>query len=65
MSGKELPISFHKEGLNREYTASNKRLVSEFQLEFTSLYDSVSKVYNYYSLNTELIDINDIDSRWK
>lgn len=66
ISGKNIPVKFAKDGLNLDYTGSNNRLKKQMEgLVFTPITDSFKKVYNYYSQNRELIDINNIDFRWE
>lgn len=65
LSGRKQEIEIIKSGLNLEYTASNKRATAEFALNFKPLRDSIEQVYNYYSQNEDLIDVSNIDARWK
>jgi len=58
-------VSFVKEGLNLEYTASNKRMKAEFPFTFTSIETAIEKVYRYYFNQKDTLNINGIDSRWK
>ena len=58
ISGKQLPIYVAKEGLGKEYTADNKRLLSEISgLGYTSLRDSISELYDWYTNCKDTIDI--------
>lgn len=45
------------EGLANEYTASNKRLLAEIPISFTSLEDSVKAMYDYYISIKETLDL--------
>jgi len=65
LSDKNQEIEIIKSGLNLEYSASNKRATADFALSFTPLKDSVEQVYNYYCQNEDLIDVLNIDARWK
>lgn len=58
-------ITFSKRGFNMEYTASNKRVKSEFNPCFTSIRDSVKEVFNYIRSIKSEINILEIDNRWK
>lgn len=65
ITGVNSSIKFQNEGLSNEYTGINERIQSEYNIKYTSIYDSVKKVFDYYKLNSEAIDIENIDSRWK
>lgn len=65
LSGKKLKLKVKYKGLNLEYTASNKRLLQEFSIEFTPIYDTVKQVFEYYYQLKDTIDLSDIDARWK
>lgn len=57
LSNYSLKIKIQKKGFNKEYTCSNERLITELQtFKFTSLEDSVKKLYNYYYMNIESVD---------
>lgn len=58
-------LEIKNSGLNLEYTASNRRLISEFSINFTPIKDAIKHVYDYYYQLKETIDISDIDARWK
>ncbi|MCM1451582.1 MAG: NAD-dependent epimerase/dehydratase family protein [Clostridium sp.] len=60
----DLKIHIEKEGFNREYTADNSRLVNEFDT-FTSLKDSIIKVYTHIKNNKHLIDLDRLSGKWK
>lgn len=58
ISGKQLPIYVAKDGVGKEYTADNKRLLSELKdFEYTSIKDSIRELYDWYSSCKETIDI--------
>lgn len=63
LADKEESVSFQNAGLNKEYTASNSRLIKEFA-DFTSLDESLIKIYQYVK---EIPDLSaeDVDGRWK
>ena len=49
VSKKELPVYVCKEGLAKEYTASNKRFLDECPgFEYTSLECAIESLYNWY-----------------
>lgn len=61
LSGKGLPILIKKEGLNSEYTCDAERLRREIPgLEFTSIADGISELFNYYSNKIKDIKKEDI-----
>lgn len=50
-------VEVRNEGLNKEYTASNKRFLEEFpSFQYTSIDDSVRKLYSYYMDNPIKVD---------
>lgn len=57
VSNKENRIIVCNDGLANEYTASNKRLVSEIPYNFTPIENSVKEMYEYYSQIKETLDI--------
>jgi GDP-L-fucose synthase len=59
-----LPITFKKDGLNLEYTASNERWLSEYDSDLTTIKDSLKKVHTRMHQLSSSVDITDIDSRW-
>ena len=65
LSNNKNAICFAKEGLNLEYTASNKRMKAEFPIVLTSIETAVEKVYHYYFNQKDSLNIDGIDSRWK
>lgn len=57
VSKKELPIFIAYEGLGKEYTADNSRLLEEIgDFEFTSIYNAISKLYHWYENQKDEID---------
>ncbi len=64
IAGIEPDISFLEDGLNREYTGSAQRIISEFN-QFTPLSISLAKVYNRMKEISSTVDIHEIDGRWK
>lgn len=58
-------IKFEKDGLNLEYTGNGKRLENEFNIHYTPIKESISKVYNYYLERKDCINVENIDVRWK
>lgn len=64
IAGIEPEISFLEEGLNREYTGSAQRIISEFN-HFTSLSKSLAKVYNRMENISSTVYISEIDGRWR
>ena len=67
ISGKNISVKFQYEGLNREYTGSNLRILSVVneRFRFSNIEDSIKRVYDYYNQHRQLIDIENLDSRWK
>lgn len=65
LSGTNQELKVKSSGLNLEYTASNRRLMNEFKVDFTPIKDAVKHVYDYYYQLKDTIDISDIDARWK
>lgn len=58
-SDKKSKIKIAKRGYGFEYTGNNSRLVNEFKnIKFTDIKDSITKLYNYYKQNINLIDKN-------
>lgn len=56
-------IRFQEDGLNKEYTASNKRLKAEFN-GLTPIVSSLKKVFDHIDDNKGDIDVAMIDARW-
>lgn len=48
VSGKNAPIYVGLEGMAMEYTASNKRLLREIDLEYTPMEESIRRMYSWY-----------------
>lgn len=58
VSGKQLPVYICKKGLAKEYTASNKRLISEIKpFEYTPVETSVRQLYHWYEEHENEIDV--------
>ena len=56
ISGKELPILVHNEGLGLEYSGDNSRLKAELgELKFTPIKMAVEQLYQWYSDNRDKI----------
>lgn len=55
---KELPIYVCKDGLANEYTADNKKLLSEIKdFDFTNIDIAINDIYKWYKYNESEIDI--------
>lgn len=63
VSRKYKPVRFIREGLNKEYTGRNNRLI-EIYNHFTPIEQSILKVYNYMIGIIQAIDYDEIDLRW-
>lgn len=58
VSGKELPIYICEEGLGKEYTADNSRLIQEIgNFEYTDIKDAITEMYRWYMQNEKDIDM--------
>ena len=58
VSGKDLPVYICKEGLGKEYTASNKRFLEECpDFVYTPMEQVSEKLYQWYMQNETMIDI--------
>ena len=58
VSKKEVPIIVCQEGLAKEYTGSNVRLLNEIkELSFTGIEDAIKDLYCYYQSIEEQIDL--------
>lgn len=58
VSGKELPIYVCKEGMGKEYTSDNSKLLEELGgYQFTDVEEAVKKLYRWYEENEDMIDI--------
>lgn len=64
LTGNPFRLLFSEEGLNREYTASNRRIAKEFN-DFTPLSVSLQKVYAEMSKIADSVEADDIDNRWQ
>lgn len=61
ISDKKSEIKILNDGLNNEYTSSNKRLLSEYtKLEFTSPKQAIIKMREHFSYNLSNLDIETI-----
>jgi len=57
ISGKDLSIKVAQDGLELEYSGDSTRLRREIkQITFTPIDEAITKLYNWYSSNKELID---------
>lgn len=57
-SGKKLEITIKKEGLKKEYTGNNSRLISEIgEYKFIKIEDSIAELYKYYDSIKESIKL--------
>lgn len=55
---KDLPIYICKEGLAKEYTASNARLMTELShFEYTSIEDAIRQLYDWYVTHENHIEL--------
>lgn len=58
ISGKDLPVIICKDGLAKEYTASNKRLINEMSnFCFTDKMKAYRELYEWYKNNEEIINL--------
>lgn len=59
VSGKDLPIYVCREGLGKEYTSDNSKLMKELGgYRFTEVETAVAKLYRWYQENESMIDIS-------
>lgn len=65
LAKREDKVTFINEGLNLEYTASNKRILEEFNPSLTPIEEAIGRVYNYYDSIKDSISVEEIDTRWK
>ena len=57
ISGKDLPIYIHKDGLGLEYSGDNARLRNEYKdIKYTPIYVGVKELYSWYEKYIELLD---------
>ena len=58
ISKKDLPIYICKEGLAKEYTASNSRLMTELNhFEYTSIENAIQQLYDWYVTHENHIEL--------
>lgn len=57
ISGKNVPVYVCREGLAKEYTADNRRLLEEVPVELTEIDQGISALYKYYEKIESEIDI--------
>lgn len=58
VSGKDLPVYICKEGLGKEYTASNERFLKECpEFQYTPMEQAIEELYQWYAQNEAMIDI--------
>lgn len=58
MSSREMPVYICREGLGREYTASNDRFLEEWpDFTYTAKETAVRELYNWYKEREDMIDI--------
>jgi len=59
VSGRDTGLYVCRDGLAKEYTASNERLLEELggSFDYTPVKDAVKKLYDWYVENEEIIDI--------
>lgn len=61
ISEKNLQIIICKEGLAKEYTSSNKRLMKEISdFKFTDSYEAYKEIYKWYLKNEDIIDLESL-----
>ena len=65
LAKREDKVTFANEGLNLEYTASNIRILEEFNPSLTPIEKAIERVYNYYDSIKDSISVEEIDARWK
>lgn len=65
LSGRKSSLSVVNKGCNFEYSASNQRIIEEFNPFLTSIEKAIERVYKYYDSIKDTIDIAEIDARWK
>jgi len=59
--GKDFEIKIKKEGMNKEYTCNNSRLVKEMpEFKFTPIEESLRELYAWYKDNKEKIKKDDL-----
>ena len=59
ISNKNIEIKVSQDGYGLDYTGNNQRLLNEFaDIKFTSIHESIAKLYKYYEQNIKLLDKN-------
>ena len=53
---KDVPINVAKEGKGLSYTGSGARLHREMPCTFTPIYDAVKMLFDWYAMNSDLVD---------
>jgi UDP-glucose 4-epimerase len=48
ISGKDFDIKIKKQGMNKEYTCNNSRLISELDFKFSNIDSSIEELYKWY-----------------
>lgn len=65
ISGLNTALNFEHEGLNNEYTCNVKNYSKDFSLVNTELRDSIKDIFEYWHSNKELVNVDEIDGRWR
>lgn len=65
ISGLNMALNFEHEGLNNEYTCNVKNYSKDFSLVNTELRDSIKDIFEYWHSNKELVNVDEIDGRWR
>ena len=61
VSGKTVPIFICEQGYANEYTANNRRLLTELNnFEFMPIEHSIDSLYTYYKKNEDMIDLTSL-----
>lgn len=61
ISEKNLPILIAQDGMGMEYSGDNSRLYEEIPgIRFTSIYDAIHQLYQWYTRNIHLINKKDL-----
>lgn len=53
---KDVPLDIAKEGNGREYTGNSRRLKMETGIIFTSMFDAIRQLSDWYIMNSDIID---------
>lgn len=57
VSGKQIDIAVERDGMGRQYSGSNSRLLAEIgPFAFTDLRQSIKELYGWYEANKDAID---------